>query len=250
VTRLSGRPEPEPARPSPDGPIEAVLLDVGGVFFVPHHQFLGPPIESAGGSPDEALLDRAHYAGMAAMDATGRVDWGVYKAALAVAAGVPADRVAEAVEALNGALSAANLWSRLLPGSVEGLRAIAATGVGIAIVSNSDGTVERLLSESRVCQVGAGHGVEVVAVIDSHVVGVEKPDARIFQVALEALGVRAELAVHVGDTAFADVDGARAAGVRSLHLDPFGDCPRPPGDHDHVRSLLEVAQRIKVQPRR
>lgn len=249
MTGAPGLNSSEPRHSWPDGPIEAVLLDVGGVFFVPHHQFLGPPIESAGGSADEAVLDRAHYAGMAAMDAAGRVDWDRYKAALAAAAGVPAERVPEAVDALNGALGAANLWSRLLPGSLEGLRAIAATGVGIAIVSNSDGTVERLLTESGVCQVGAGHGVEVVAIIDSHVVGIEKPDARIFHLALQALEVSAERAVHVGDTAFADIDGARAAGVRSLHLDPYGDCPRPPGDHDHVRSLLEVAQRVSDQRR-
>ena len=223
------------------GAIDAVLLDVGGVFFIPHHRLLGPPLQAAGGSAAEAVIDRAHYAGMAAMDATGQLDWDAYKAGLALAAGVPPPRVAEAVLGLNGALGSANLWSRLLPGSVEGLRARAATGVHIAIVSNSDGTVERLLAESGVCQVGAGPGVEVVAVIDSRVVGFEKPDARIFHCALDRLGTGPGRAVHVGDTAFADVDGARAAGVRSLHLDPYGDCPRPRGDHEHVRSLLEVA---------
>lgn len=222
-------------------PIQAVLLDVGGVFFIPHHQFLAPPIEAAGGSSAAAVLDRAHYAGMAAMDAVGGLDWDRYKAALAGAAGVPPDRVAEAVEGLNGALGAANLWSRLLPGSLEGLRAIAATGVDIAIVSNSDGTVEAQLASSGVCQIGQGPGVRVVAIVDSHVVGFEKPDARIFHLALDALGHSPDRAVHVGDTAFADVDGARAAGVRSLHLDPYRDCPRPVGDHEHVRSLLEVA---------
>jgi hypothetical protein len=25
-----------------------------------------------------------------------------------------------------------------------------------------------------------------------------------------------------------------------LHLDPFGDCPYPEGDHEHVRSLADV----------
>jgi len=221
--------------------MRAVLLDVGGVFFVPNHQLLAPPIEAAGGSTAEAVLDRAHYAGMAAMDATGGLDWERYKAALAGAAGVPPAHIADAVEGLNGALGAANLWSRLLPGAVEGLRAIAATGVDIAIVSNSDGTVEELLATSGVCQIGDGQGVRVTAVVDSHVVGFEKPDTRIFQVALDALGVSPDRAVHVGDTAFADIDGARAAGLRPLHLDPYGDCPRPTGDHEHVRSLLEVA---------
>jgi putative hydrolase of the HAD superfamily len=73
------------------------------------------------------------------------------------------------------------------------------------------------------------------------VVGYEKPDPRIFHVALDKLGVAPERAVHVGDTACADIDGARAAGVRPLHLDPYGFCPRPAGDHEHVGSLAEVA---------
>jgi putative hydrolase of the HAD superfamily len=72
------------------------------------------------------------------------------------------------------------------------------------------------------------------------VVGHAKPAPEIFRVALEKLGVAADDAVHIGDTAWADVDGARAAGVRPLHLDPFGDCPDPAGEHEHVRSLGDI----------
>jgi putative hydrolase of the HAD superfamily len=90
--------------------------------------------------------------------------------------------------------------------------------------------------------------VAVAVVIDSTVVGIEKPDPRIFTFALDALGVSAEDAagvVHVGDTIFADVRGARAAGLRPLHLDPYGDCPAAPDDHEHVRSLADVAQIVR-----
>jgi putative hydrolase of the HAD superfamily len=52
--------------------------------------------------------------------------------------------------------------------------------------------------------------------------------------------VAASDAVHVGDMASADVDGAHAAGIRPLHLDPFADCPYPAGHHEHVRTLAEV----------
>jgi putative hydrolase of the HAD superfamily len=89
--------------------------------------------------------------------------------------------------------------------------------------------------------------VPVAAVIDSTVVGIEKPDPRIFALALDALGVPADQVssvVHVGDSIFADVRGAQAAGIRPLHLDPYGDCPSPPGDHEHVRSLAEVAELV------
>jgi putative hydrolase of the HAD superfamily len=221
-------------------PVEAVLIDVGGVFVVPDHELLAPVIADAGGSVAADVLDRAHYAGVAAMDGVGFLDWKTYNAAMARSTGVPEARIEEAVERLGYWFRTADLWRRILPGSVDGLRTLAAAGVNLAIVSNSDGTVERLLSESQVCQVGAGRGVQVAAIIDSHVVGYEKPDTRIFEIALEALGVAAGNAVHIGDTAFADVDGARAAGVRPLHLDPYGDCPRPPGDHEHITSLADV----------
>ena len=67
--------------------------------------------------------------------------------------------------------------------------------------------------------------------IDSHVVGVEKPDARIFHLALDACGARREQAVFIGDIYEIDVQGARNAGITPLLLDPLGlygdvDCDR------------------------
>ena len=111
------------------------------------------------------------------------------------------------------------------------LRDLAATGVAIAVVSNADGLVEATL---RRCE------IPFDVVIDSTVVGFSKPQPEIFRFALEKLNIEAGDAVHVGDMASADVDGAHAAGVRPLHLDPFGDCPYPVGHHEHVRSLGDV----------
>jgi putative hydrolase of the HAD superfamily len=76
-------------------------------------------------------------------------------------------------------------------------------------------------------------------VLDSQVEGVEKPDPRLFQIALERAGARAETTLHVGDFYWIDVRGARAAGVQPVLLDPIGlyesaDCAR-------VRSLGELA---------
>lgn len=53
----------------------------------------------------------------------------------------------------------------------------------------------------------------------SDVVGFHKPDPRIFDVALEALQVPPEEAIHVGDDYEADVQGARAAGIKPVLLD-------------------------------
>jgi putative hydrolase of the HAD superfamily len=220
--------------------IEAVLLDVGGVLITPDHGVIGPLIQSAGGSPTAEVLDRGHYAGIAALDALGEVDWMRYLEAVTIECGVPSHRRGGAVEQL-AAVHGAAIWRRVVPGALAGLRRLAATGVAMAIVSNSDGTVEQELVNAGLCQIGEGAGVSVAMILDSAVVGYEKPDPRIFHLALDRLGVAPAQALHVGDTAFADVDGARAAGVRPLHLDPYDLCPREQGDHEHVRSLAEVA---------
>jgi putative hydrolase of the HAD superfamily len=59
-------------------------------------------------------------------------------------------------------------------------------------------------------------------IVDSSVVGVEKPDPRIFTIALERLAEEPERAAYVGDFPDVDVVGARAAGLVAILLDPFG----------------------------
>ena len=80
-------------------------------------------------------------------------------------------------------------------------------------------------------------------VIDSSEVGVEKPDARIFALALARAGVEPAEAVYVGDLYSVDVRGARAAGVDGILLDPGGhwgrrDCRLAPGPLAAVRLAL------------
>ncbi len=229
--------------------IEGVLLDVGGVFTTPDHDMLRSAIGPTGGDLDPVVLDRSHYAGIAALDAgfesAGRLNWRLYDAGVARATGVPEENVAEAIERLEQAWKSIKAWRRMVPGAVDGLRLLAETGVSLGLVSNSDGTVADQMVAAEVCQVGEGAGVPVVVVIDSAVVGIEKPDPRIFALALEALGTTAASTVHVGDAVFADVAGARAAGLRPLHLDPYGDCRWPPDHHEHVRSLAEVADLVR-----
>lgn len=232
----------------------AVLLDVGGVITTPDHDLVRHGLARVGLEPTTEAIDRAHYAGISALDAgyleTGELDWRRYDAGVARSVGVPEVRVPDAVAGLEEAWRLIRGWRRIVPGALEGLQRLAETGVRLGVVSNADGTVADQLVEDRVCQVGEGHGVEVVVVVDSTVVGIEKPDPRIFAVALDAIGVPPEQAsqvVHVGDTIFADVVGARAAGLRPLHLDPYGDCPAPSDDHEHVRSLSEVADLVLLR---
>ncbi len=80
-------------------------------------------------------------------------------------------------------------------------------------------------------------------VVASCVVGFEKPDPRIFRVALEALEAAPHQAVHVGDQFLADVEGAKAAGLQAVLLDRHG---LQDGLHPHrIRSLSELAPLLR-----
>jgi putative hydrolase of the HAD superfamily len=205
-------------------PIEAVLIDVGGVLLLPDHDRIAAALAQADVHVDRDLLDHAHYAGVAALDQFTEGDreiWVRYNRAFARACNTPEDALDDAVEHLLNEFATGAVWSRIIPGSVEALQDLAALDVKLAIVSNADGDTEQRLRELGICQIGPGPGVEMAAILDSTVVGVAKPDPRIFELALDALDVPAERAMHVGDTPGADVDGARAAGVHPVLLDPF-----------------------------
>jgi putative hydrolase of the HAD superfamily len=215
-------------------PIEAVFLDAGGVFNLPAPAEVGRFLAAHGAEGTPAAVERCHYHAMVAYDEApdGRDAHIAYRRGFATAAGLAADLG----DGLMAAVREAG-WQPAIQPSLDALPRLAER-VPVAIVSNSDGTVERRLADAGVLQVGPGPGVEVRVVVDSTAVGIEKPDPRIFAPALAACGVAPDAAVHVGDSRRTDVAGALAAGIRPIHLDPFGLCPDR--SHDHVRTLGEV----------
>lgn len=229
-------------------PIEAVLIDVGGVLVLPDHDRIAGALDRAGVHVDRDLLDRAHYTGVASLDEFTEGDrevWVRYNRAYARACNVPEDVLDDAVDHLLNEFATGAVWSRVVPGSREALRELAALDIRLAIVSNAGGDTEQRMREYGICQIGPGVGAEVGAILDSTVVGVSKPDPRIFELALEALDVPAERAIHVGDTPGADVDGALAADVRPVLMDPYD--LHPGFDVERVRSLLDVAELVRAR---
>lgn len=144
--------------------------------MLPNHPEIIAAGARAGIVVDPGRLDAAHYAAIAAWDRSTDVElWRLYVAAYFEAAGVPAAQLDAALPTLVAAFRA-TIWSRPIAAGIAALGALAQVGVPIGIVSNADGRVEPLLRDLGVCQVGAGPGVQVGIVVDSTVVGYEKPD--------------------------------------------------------------------------
>ena len=131
------------------------------------------------------------------------------------------------------------LWTYLLPGVPEALERFRARGLSLVAVSNSDGTAASTLERA-----GLAHHFD--GIVDSHVVGIAKPEPGIFDRAFEHVSTSRDRVLHVGDMYFADVEGARAAGIAVVLLDPFDDwaeldCPSLP-DLTALADALDAAR--------
>lgn len=84
----------------------------------------------------------------------------------------------------------------------------------LALVSNFYGNLESVLSD---------FGFDCFStVVESAVVGVRKPDARIFSIALERMGLNAEEVVVVGDSLKNDIMPAKSVGYKTMWLKGIG----------------------------
>jgi putative hydrolase of the HAD superfamily len=90
------------------------------------------------------------------------------------------------------------------------LEALRARGLRLAVVANGWPEPGRL-TRRRIAELGVAERVDAIVLADE--VGVLKPDARIFQAALDQLGVGAAEALHVGDRPEDDIRGAGNAGL-------------------------------------
>jgi len=109
---------------------------------------------------------------------------------------------------------------RPTPGAVATLQALRRRGLKIALVSNFDGRLHRVVAE-------LGLTPFFDAVVVSSEAGWAKPSPRIYAAALGALGAAPGEALMVGDRPREDVAGAAAAGLRALLYDPGGRAPGP-----------------------
>lgn len=222
---------------------DAILFDAGGILLLPDPTVLGPLLAPYGGDPSVDTHVRAHYHSMAVKSAAGAGEtfWHEYNIAYCESIGVPAADVAYAANVLEVTRNT-YIWRWPVPGAAKMLADLHALQVPIGVVSNASGQIEEVLVRTRICQVGDGPNTPVRVVVDSHHVGVAKPDPRIFDFALSYFGeFSPDRIAYVGDSVTMDIGGGRAAGLHPVLFDPFDD--HPAADFTRIRSLSDLLAR-------
>jgi putative hydrolase of the HAD superfamily len=115
------------------------------------------------------------------------------------------------------------------------LQTFRAGGLRVVVASNWDCSLPQVLADARLLHLIDG-------VVSSAVAGAAKPDARLFDAALELAGCEAGEAIHVGDSIENDVAGAMVAGIAPVLVarDAASSPSVPPGT-PVVRSLMDLA---------
>jgi putative hydrolase of the HAD superfamily len=206
----------------------AILFDAGGTLLLQDTEEMGRRL---GVSIDPSRAHRAHYQAMAEYSdlrlAGQDVDWDWWLERYFTILDVADPHMAG--ETLGRGFG---LWNHPLDGVGKAIAQLRGSGIRVAVVSNSDGSVRGSLGKAGLLDL-------FEFVIDSHEAGVSKPDPRIFQAALERMGLEPSNAWYVGDSVFHDVNGARGAGLaRVLLVDPYG---LGPADVSTIGSVAELA---------
>jgi putative hydrolase of the HAD superfamily len=218
--------------PIPD-PLDCVLFDAGDTLLAPAPSFQGRFVAVAAeqGFPlEEAAVDAAIAAAVRAAawpddwtdPATQRDFWiGFYQDVLA-RLGHADDglRLAEALFASFSDPASYRLFDDVRPALDE----LAGRGITLGVVSNFEPWLADILALH-----GIDHLFATVAI--SGVLGVAKPDPRIFEAALAEAGADPSATVHVGDQPANDVAASRAVGITPVLIDRFARYPEPDDAH-------------------
>jgi HAD superfamily hydrolase (TIGR01509 family) len=226
--------------PAVPGRFRAVLFDAGNTLVRMNYRAIAGHLEGRGHAVLVDAIEEAELRARVRLDADlargvsteGRTAQDLYLAYLLEGLGITdAGEVEAAADFRRSYNVPAGLFNVADPGALAAIRKVKAAGLVAGVVSNSNGSARALLD-------GAGLGDALDFIIDSAVVGVEKPDPKIFHLGLERAGVAAHEAVYIGDLYSVDVLGSRAAGLGAILLDPRGFWG--PRDCDTARNLAEA----------
>ncbi len=225
--------------------VRACIFDAGGTLVHPDWPRLSRIAEKVAGRRfDEGEMGRAFAEVLRALgidmqregfvlpDEFKREHWtfrSVYRAL-----GLDEQSCNDVIERVATAHVERHLWCTVDPDAARVIDELKQNGLMVAVISNTEDG--RLIDSLDACGI-SGH---FDLLVDSHLVGLRKPDPAIFRLALDRLGIAADQAAYVGDSYASDALAARANGLRGILLDPLdlhpeSVCPR-------IKTLGELTQ--------
>jgi len=228
---------------------KAIFFDAGNTLIFLNPSELLPIFREVGVEANEDLFWEAEFRARLGLartvedGATGTEDhmWQAYFSELFSRCGVPSEQLAHVGTRVKEVHAESHLWTHVDPATAPALEALKDQGYRLAVISNADGRVEGLIRDA-----GIHHFFEFV--MDSAVVGVEKPNPEIFLRACDQMGVGPEESVYVGDLYPVDVLGARKAGMEAILLDPMGRLDYPVDRIPNVAALPGYLHRLSPRP--
>lgn len=215
------------------GLVRAVLFDVGQTLLYPDFPFLQNLLAEYGVRVETRALSNC---GALAREKVARTKGnernyaGFFSFWMKCAGAAEAD-VPEILKKIYERHQREHLWNWLDPEAKPTLASLHERGYRLGIISNADGQIQNAMAE-------LGMAEYFEHMIDSAIVGVEKPDTRIFAMALEKLQLPASACLYIGDHYDNDITGARNAGMVPLLLDPFDVVAE--NDVDRIRALSDL----------
>jgi putative hydrolase of the HAD superfamily len=225
------------------GETRALLFDFGNTLAFLDYEALAEEFRKAMPALDATALERAEYIGRQALDEyvmsapAHDLDraYDLYFRAWMAAAGIAPGRIEWCLERFIALNKAESLWRVVRPGITGHLQQFRDAGFKLGVVSNAGGNIQ-----SDAERYGLADYFDVI--IDSHVVGVAKPDPRIFHIALERMRIAPEHALFAGDLYSIDMVGAKAAGLAGGKLIDVMDSYSWV-DHIRIRGIHQLPHR-------
>ena len=208
--------------------VEIVFFDAGETLVHPHPSFaeLFARVCANGGRPVSAadveavqqrlaphLVDLAEDTGVekpSLSSEDSRTFWSFLYRRFLTELDIDDDSLVDALYEMFSSVSSYALFDD----AIASIKQLADAGYRIGLISNFEGWLDEMLVE---LELGDVFDTKII----SGLVGIEKPDPEIYNLALREAGVDARVAVHVGDSPGLDVEPASSVGIHPILIDRF-----------------------------
>ncbi len=215
--------------------IRTIFFDAGNTLIFPDYFVIQKVLREFGIKATVAKIRHAEYEALAASQkAKGTQSWNVYFSIWLKMAGAKEENVKEIYARLWEKHRQKNLWSLVEESAVETLAELKKRQYKLGVISNSDGGIEKLLTD-------CGLAKYFDAIVDSSVFGIRKPDVKIFEFALQEIKADPVESLFVGDSHEIDVLGAENAGLAAVLHDPLKK-----NDHFECTKINELSELLRL----